>query len=297
MKSASGKILVIEDGGYLVPFLHNNYSAEENPCIGAVEQTTKGIRKDESLEAEFKKKSKELYFPVINVAKSNFKDQYESPLVGRSAVHCIQQILSDMHFSGKKALVVGFGAVGREVANSLANQLRMIVSVYDADLDKIAAAKVRGYEASQNLPALTKGATIIIGTTGKTSIAKDILENLTDGSILASASSDQIEIDIPYLNIIAKESIYKPGIGTLYKRHKELSDDTYLLLADGYPINFYFGAGIPTRSIDPVLAQLLIGAIHLASEHQRLNKGISSIMNDLITQYSLLEDFVNTYHD
>ena len=293
-KSALGKLLVIEDGGYVVPFLHTCYSRKENFCIGAVEQTTKGIRKDEDLEKAYKEKEEKLYFPVLNVAKSRFKDEYESPLVGRAVVSSIQRLLGNESFFGEKALVMGFGAVGREVANAL-KTLGMIVKVCDKKLEPVVAAKVRGFEAA--VPALAlefvRDVKLIIGTTGERSIGHDILENIRNRSILVSSSSDLIEIDIEHLGIMAPQQKYQEGLGTWFTRKQ---GDSYLLLGDGYPINFYSGSGIPNKAIDPILAQLFIGAIHLVEHHGELDHCIhNEIMDPLIKEYELLQDFLDTH--
>lgn len=291
-KSASNEFIVIEDGGYLVPFLHKNYSQDDNACIGAVEQTTKGLRKDQNIQGKLGGK---LFFPVIDVAKSKFKDAYESPLVGISVVHNIQKLLTDYNFSGKHALVIGCGAVGRQVAHTLRNW-GMSVMVYDTEKEPIASAKVRGFDVLKSLTSpRVKNADLIIGTVGKTTINQDIFEHMKNGAILISASSDQIEIDINALDEICDTNQYTEGLGTKYKR--DLGGgafDTYTLLADGYPINFYFGSGIPANAIDPVLAQLLIGAFHLAKKHKDMKPIIQEeVMNDLVVQYKLLEDFLS----
>jgi len=296
-KSASGKLLVIEDGGYVVPFLHNNYTEENNFCIGAVEQTTKGLRRDEEIEESYKKLGKKLYFPILNVAKSNFKDEYESPLVGRAVVSSIQRLLSDESFFGEKALVLGFGAVGREVANAL-RTLGMIVKVSDKKREPIVAAKVRGFEAALTPTELVRDVKLIIGTTGEQSIGHDTLENIKNGTILVSSSSDLIEIDIDHLKIMAPVQRYQEGLGTYFVRKQGLSEDTYLLMGDGFPINFYSGSGIPNRAIEPILAQLFIGAIHIAKEHGSLGKGVTSNkdkMDELIEEYKLLQDFLDIH--
>ncbi|MGA2468414.1 MAG: NAD(P)-dependent oxidoreductase [Thermodesulfobacteriota bacterium] len=293
-KSASGKLLVIEDGGYVVPFLHNNYTEENNFCIGAVEQTTKGLRRDEEIEESYKKLGKKLYFPILNVAKSKFKDEYESPLVGRAVVSSIQRLLSDESFFGEKALVIGFGAVGREVANAL-KTLGMIVKVSDKDIEPVVAAKVRGFEAAVTPLELVRDVKLIIGTTGKQSIGHDTLEKMKNGTILVSSSSDLIEIDIDHLKIMAPEQRYQEGLGTHFVRKQGFSEDTYLLMGDGFPINFYSGSGIPNRAIEPILAQLFIGAIHIAEEHGSLEKRIISKMDDLIKEYKLLQDFLDIH--
>lgn len=284
-KSVSGKILVIEDGGYIVSFLHKKFRKGQNFCIGAVEQTTKGLRKDEKI--------KKYRFPILDVAKSKFKDEYESPLVGRSIADSIRKLLNEYHLPGKTALVVGFGAVGREVAYALAN-MGMIIKIADKDLKQIVAAKVRGFEASKTAADFAQDATIIVGTTGYQSISSEILDKLKNGAILVSASSDRIEIDINHLDTFDDNPKYTPELGTWYSRKKSSNtEDKYLLLADGYPINFYSGAGIPTTSIDPVLAQLLIGAIHLVKNSKNLKPGIHKEITDKLNEkFRLIDDFL-----
>ncbi len=292
-KSQLGKVLVIEDGGYIVPFLHAHYSRKENFCIGAVEQTTKGIRKDEDIEKAYKEKNEELYFPVLNVAKSSFKDEYESPLVGDAVVSSIRRLLSDENFSGGKALVIGYGAVGREVANAL-KAVRMIVKVSDIEREPVVAAKIRGFEADVSPLELVRDVKLIIGTTGDQTIKGDVLEKIKNRAVLVSASSDLIEIDIDYLKKMAPVEDYKEGLGTWYTRKE--SGESYLLLGDGFPINFYSGSGIPNKAIDPILAQLFIGAIHLAKHGGELEHCIhNNIMNKLIKEYELLQDFLDTH--
>src|ERR1043165_696145 len=51
----SRKILIIEDGGYFTPILHDiEFANVAMRCIGVVEQTTKGIRQDERSIQTFK---------------------------------------------------------------------------------------------------------------------------------------------------------------------------------------------------------------------------------------------------
>lgn len=294
-KSPLKKIIVIEDGGYLVPFLHRNYNKGENFCIGAVEQTTKGLRKDKELEELKKKTGEKLHFPILNVAKSHFKDEYEAPLVGDAVYFSIIKLLRDEIFAGKKALVVGFGAIGRHVADALRKN-GVIVKVFDSEPERLVAAKIRGFETHDSPLELAKGTKLVIGTTGDQSIKREILENMENGTVLVSASSDQIEIDIEHLKRMCHSFQYIEGLGTKYRKKKGEGDDTYLLLADGFPINFYFASGIPNKAIDPILAQLFIGATYLALNHERLEcEIIKNKMDDLIKEYGLLRDFLDTH--
>jgi len=95
---------------------------------------------------------------------------------------------------------------------------------------------------------------------------------------------------------MAPEQRYQEGLGTHFVRKQGFSEDTYLLMGDGFPINFYSGSGIPNRAIEPILAQLFIGAIHIAEEHGSLEKRIiSDKMDELIKEYKLLQDFLDIH--
>ena len=288
--NSSGKILIIEDGGYIVPYIHKKYNIKNNFCIGAVEQTTKGLRRDKEI------KTKKLLFPILDVAKSDFKDEYESPLVGRAVVSSIQRLLPEDNWSGKTALVFGFGAIGREVAVAL-RAIGMIVSICDSKAQAVAAARVRGYRAELSPVELALDADLIVGTTGELSIKKDTLDNAQKSKvIIASTSSELVEVDIDYLQHKSADIQYVPGLGTNYIRKRKSSQITYVLLADGFPVNFYLGSGIPNEAIDPILAQMIVGAIHIAMRHKKLDRKIQSdIMDELIEKFGLIHDFLATF--
>ena len=287
-KSQRKKVIVIEDGGYIAPFLHRKYNKKTNFCIGSVEQTTRGLRKIEDVG---KKRGAGYLFPILDVAKSRFKEEYESPLVAHSIISSLQKLLPEENFSGGSALVVGFGATGREIAYALKN-IGMNVKVYDKEKRGVVAAQIRGFVAEERPEGLLKNVKLVLGTTGDTSIDKRIIDKLENGAILASASSDQVEIDIKYLGTIDRSGEYEEGLGSNFRKGKGRVKDTYLLLGDGFPINFYSGSGIPNKSIDPILAQLFIGAVHLATEHRHLKKGINRIMDELNEKYNLIEDYL-----
>jgi len=290
----SGKFIVIEDGGYVVPFMHKNYGNCNSICLGAVEQTTKGIRLDQ--------KVRNLRIPVVSVAGSRFKERFEAPLVGKAIVYNVQRLLEPLgiHLQGKKALVVGYGAVGREVAQSL-KDLNMVVNVADSNLSALSEASIRGYKVGE-AEDLIKESVLIVGTTGGTpkgrrlvpTIGAEQIRRLSDGAILVSASSDQIEIDLKELSLISRKERCK-GIGTWYMTSRDVGEDKYLVVGDGYPINFFRGQGIPNQSIDPILTQLLLGAIHLTSI-PRGSKGIKEELADqLLAKNKVIEELLNVH--
>ena len=96
-------------------------------------------------------------------------------------------------------------------------------------------------------------------------------------AILASGSSERYEIDVGAIEDLAK----RPA-GEHVKRAKDFPLTTFeckhgvsvRLLCDGEPINFGLSSGIPKPAIEPVLMQLLWGAVALSAGKFQGRKGI-----------------------
>lgn len=295
--AAGGKLIIIEDGGYLVPYLHKRVANYETFCQGAVEQTTKGIRNDKALD--------NLKIPVVDVAKSDFKDKHEAPLVGKSIVYNIMRILEPrgLHFPGKTAGVIGFGAIGKAIASELTKTLNMRVQVADAEGSLVLEAQNLSFKAFDRAEDVIKRAFLVVGTTGGTkkgnkvcpTVSKRELGFLSNGAILVSASSDRIEFDIQELEAIASRKNRIRGVGTEYFVKRSSRVDSCLLVGDGYPINFFRGSGIPNQSIDPILTQLLLGAVLIASE--KLPPGINQFPNQFLEDNGVIDDFLDVHRE
>jgi adenosylhomocysteinase len=280
-------LLVIEDGGYTVPLLHVEFPDRLGRCVGAVEQTTRGIRQD--IEHD-------LRIPVISIPDCELKRKFEGPYAGRSVVANIENLLGGPgSLSGITAGVIGYGTVGQSVANEL-RSIGTSVIVFDKDPIKMLIARANGFRCAGGLIDLASSCKLIIGATGDTSITRSMFLHLNHGCKLVSASSRRIEIDIPQLEAVAISRRKIEGFGTEYTL---LNGRTIILLADGFPINFYGDAeGIPDRMISIVLALIFRGAVKLVSAHLKgaplkpgLHLGIGTDLEAEIAEFSLELDF------
>jgi S-adenosylhomocysteine hydrolase len=124
-------------------------------------------------------------------------------------------------------------------------------------------------------------------------VSKHELGFLSNGAILVSASSDKIEFDIDELDAIATKRNRIPGVGTEYFIERASRIDSCLLVGDGYPINFFRGSGIPNQSIDPILTQLLLGSVQIASE--QLPPGVNTYTDKLLEDNNVIHDFLDVH--
>ncbi|HWX18703.1 MAG TPA: NAD(P)-dependent oxidoreductase [Candidatus Binatia bacterium] len=298
--AGSQKVLVIEDGGYFAPLLHRReFSALLRRCVGIVEQTQKGINNDRK-----RIQKRKLKVPILSVAESRFKKDYESPEIGRVAIQNISRFTPNTKLSGHHAIVFGFGSVGREVASHLTNAFNMAVSVVDTDqLAELRAQHCKAFvaEAADQFANLRYGdcATLVVGTTGRLSIDQSVLRALPDGAVIVSTSSDQVEIDLKSLARLAKGRVKEIALG----KHEFTIENArgrktrLTLLAEGYPINFYGSESLPNDTIDPVMTLLLLCAVELALGSRKSPptykpRFLTSEVNDITDKYNLVRQFL-----
>jgi S-adenosylhomocysteine hydrolase len=299
IEKEKGRLIIVEDGGYIAPILHTNFEKLVQFCEGIVEQTTKGIRKDEKIQ---KKK-----VPILNVAECDFKKEYEPQFVASTVVHNIRNMLPDKNFTGKYALVIGYGAIGSKISLELAKSLNMKVYVAEKDPKALLQASNEPLVARVFPPDDIKNyigdCMLIIGTTGTQSIGKAEVSLLKHGAILVSASSDRDEINVEELELLAggKENMEdvlstrdSQKIGTLYKLER-LDSRQILLLGDGYPINFYYSESVSNESFDPILTVLFRSILELATK-PRIHAGINlKIVNEFVLKEKIREETLRFY--
>jgi S-adenosylhomocysteine hydrolase len=293
-KSRSEKeIIIIEDGGYFAPILHEAEFGELcERCIGIVEQTTKGINEDRD-------KIKICKVPIVSVAECRFKGEYEAPEIGRITVQNIGRFVPNVKLSGRHAVVFGFGSIGEQVAAYLNRSFNMGVSVVEPIRpDRLLKALQRkdividAATEFESLPDKHRIA-LVVGTTGRKSITRALLEKLPS-CIIASTSSDRVEIDLDSLAEMAfKVTIIEEGKTEYRIKSAEGEEKVITLLAEGYPINFYAAESLPNETIDPIMTLLLLcGA---AVSENRYSPGIQDpdLVDRIVADKALISHFLH----
>ena len=302
-KKYSKKIIVVEDGGYVVPLLHKEkcFANDIKLFKGAVEQTANGIWRDRELKV---KNKIDIKIPVVNVAESRIKQKLESPLIGRAVSKNIELIYNKKfrELAGEEIGLVGYGSVGREVAKNL-KSLGAIVGVYENDtLNKI-EAKYSGFKTYSTIKDLVKNCRIIIEATGKvwtedSAGSAQVISEFQHGSYFVSASSKRMGIDYDVFPswIDPKETENIPGIGIKCKLRNE-TESEITLIAGGFPINFFLGESVPDLAIAFILAWLYKSAEIIATKYRRIKPGIidTNDKDDKLGFYQQ-QNIIATYH-
>ncbi|MBI4819849.1 MAG: hypothetical protein HY791_26485 [Deltaproteobacteria bacterium] len=198
-KEQERRFLLLDEGGKLIKALHQDFPQFAHLCV-AVEQTDRGIQVIEDLQ----KQGIELRVPVVNMARSRAKKEWESPSIGESVAWHVDLLLgeltegpNELEIKPKEACIVGYGAVGKATADALKRR-GFSVFVYDTDPAKMTAATKDGNTALPRDQALAHGH-LLVGCTGKTILTPAEFSKLPPGAVLANAASGNHELGMHQL--------------------------------------------------------------------------------------------------
>ena len=132
--------MILDDGGDLTAMAHEKYPEILDQVHGISEETTTGVVRLYELIKENK-----LKVPAINVNDSVTKSKNDNKYGTRHSLNDGIKRATDMFLAGRKALVVGYGDVGKGSAQSL-KQEGMVVRISEIDPICAMQACMDGYE-------------------------------------------------------------------------------------------------------------------------------------------------------
>lgn len=261
--------IILDDGGDLTEMVHSKYPALLNDIHGISEETTTGVhRLLEMLEKG------ELKVPAINVNDAVTKSKNDNKYGCRHSLNDAIKRGTDHLMAGKKALVVGYGDVGKGSAASL-RQEGMIVKVTEVDPICAMQACMDGFEvvspynngindgtaASINKDLLAN-TDLIVTTTGNTNVCdKHMLSAVKSGAVVCNIGHFDNEIDTAYMRENWKWEEVKPQVHQIYR--SDAQDDFIILLSEGRLVNLGNATGHPSRIMDGSFANQVLAQIYL----------------------------------
>ena len=261
--------MILDDGGDLTLKVHQEYPEMLEHIHGISEETTTGVKRLKEMLSKG-----ELKVPAINVNDSITKSKNDNKYGCRHGLDDAIKRGTDMLLSGKKALVIGYGDVGKGSADSLMQQ-KMIVDVTEVDPICAMQACFDGFSVvsaykdgnvsndGSNLDKnLLKKYDLVVTTTGNVNVLdKFMLNSLKSGCIICNIGHFDNEIDIKYLRTLDWYEV-KPGV------HKVLraKNDYLLLLGEGRLVNLALSTGHPSRVMDGSFCNQVLAQIKLFKE-------------------------------
>lgn len=260
----AGKILIVEDGGFFVTAIHREFRQLTPLVAGAVEQTTRGIRNAENWQKE--KDENKLQFPIISVATSKLKSEFEPRYISKAVIDNVKRLLPHIALNGKTATLFGCGAIGREIAKWL-RQNGVNVTIFEPYSANRLWAQQEGFNIADCPGEASQNKNFVIGASGNESINSQVIASLSHGTYLLSASSELYEIDM--------DELQRQQITTqeLENDSREVIGTDFILppnnrivhvLANGYPINFWGFESMPEEASDLILSLILLCSAEVA---------------------------------
>jgi len=261
--------MVLDDGGDLTQMLHQKYPQVLKNVHGITEETTTGVhRLQEMLDKG------ELKVPAVNVNDSVTKSKNDNKYGCRHSLNDAIKRGTDHLLAGKKALVIGYGDVGKGSAQSL-RQEGMIV--YVTEIDPICAMQacmdgfevVSPYKGGINTGddagidnALMQKVDILVTTTGNYNVCDQaMLRSLKSGTLVCNIGHFDNEIDTAYMRENWEWEEIKPQVHKIYRDKSE--NDHLLLLSEGRLVNLGNATGHPSRIMDGSFANQVLAQIYL----------------------------------
>ncbi|MFD1215861.1 MULTISPECIES: adenosylhomocysteinase [Microbulbifer] len=264
--------LILDDGGDLTELLHRKYPELLDKCHGISEETTTGVHRLQDM-----LKAGTLKVPAINVNDAVTKSKNDNKYGCRHSLNDAIKRGTDHLLAGKKALVIGYGDVGKGSAASL-RQEGMIVKVTEVDPICAMQACMDGFElvspyingvndGSESCinKALLANTDLIVTTTGNVNVCDaNMLKALKSGAVVSNIGHFDNEIDTAFMRENWEWQEVKPQVHKIVRNAD--NNDHLLLLSEGRLVNLGNATGHPSRIMDGSFANQVLAQIHLYKE-------------------------------
>ena len=264
--------MILDDGGDLTAMLHEKYPEMLERIHGITEETTTGVHRLYEMLDEGS-----LKVPAINVNDAVTKSKNDNKYGCRHSLNDAIKRGLDHLLAGKRALVLGYGDVGKGSAQSL-RQEGMIVRVTECDPICAMQACMDGYEvvspfvdgvndgtdASINTDLLGQ-TDLLCSSTGNVDVCNAaMLRALKPGAVVCNIGHFDNEIDTAYMRENWEWEEIKPQVHKVYR--DRTTNDHLLLLAEGRLVNLGNATGHPSRIMDGSFANQVLAQIHLYAQ-------------------------------
>jgi adenosylhomocysteinase len=261
--------MILDDGGDLTLMLHEKFPAMMNHMHGITEETTTGVHRLQEM-----LKNGTLKVPAINVNDSITKSKNDNKYGCRHSLNDAIKRGTDHLMAGKKALVIGYGDVGKGSAQSL-RQEGMIVRISEIDPICAMQACMDGFEVvspynngnntgkiEDTNTSLLSQTDLVVTTTGNLNVCDSaMLQALKNGAVVCNIGHFDNEIDTAYMRKNWEWEEVKPQVHKIYRN--KAAKDHLILLSEGRLVNLGNATGHPSRIMDGSFSNQVLAQIYL----------------------------------
>lgn len=262
--------LLLDDGGDLTILVHDKHPEIINNIKGLSEETTTGVHRLYEMQT-----NGTLKVPAFNVNDSVTKSKFDNLYGCRESLVDGIKRATDTMIAGKKAVVLGYGDVGKGCAQSLR---ALGADVYITEIDPICAmqAAMEGYKVV-TMDDIAGIADIFVTATGNYHvITHEHMQKMKNQSIICNIGHFDNEIDVASIKKYKWDNI-KPQVDQItFKDGKQL-----ILLAEGRLVNLGCATGHPSFVMSNSFTNQVIAQIELWQNHAKYENKVYTLPKKL----------------
>ncbi|MCM8786200.1 MAG: adenosylhomocysteinase [Candidatus Omnitrophica bacterium] len=264
---------IIDDGGDLITFVHQNQKYIRN-VIGATEETTTGVIRLKNLYNQ-----KLLKFPIIAVNNAKTKYLFDNRYgTGQSTVDGLLRA-TNILIAGKTVVVCGYGWCGKGIAQRFKGMGGKVIVV---EIDPIRAleAIMDGFSV-MSINKASKIGDIFITATGNTSvITMKEIKKMKEGVILGNSGHFNVEIR---MDEIEKNTLRKRIIRDGLTEYFLKTGKKIFILGEGRLLNLACAEGHPPEVMDMSFANQFL-SIKFLKENPYMEINVHNVPEEIDKQ-------------
>ncbi len=246
------------------------YSNIAKNVVGVSEETTTGVKRLYKFAAEGK-----LIFPAINVNDCVTKSKFDNLYGCRESLIDGIKRATDVMVSGKKAVVCGYGDVGKGCAQAFRGAG---ATVYITEIDPICAlqACMEGFQVVTMEDACRFGDIFVTATGNVDVITRQHMDQMKHNAIVCNIGHFDSEIQIANLSELKWEEI-KPQVDhIIWPNGKRI-----IVLAKGRLVNLGCATGHPSFVMSNSFSNQTLAQMKLWQDHKKLEKKVYLLPKEL----------------
>ncbi|MBM3996615.1 MAG: adenosylhomocysteinase [Planctomycetes bacterium] len=239
------------------------YSRTAKSIVGVSEETTTGVKRLIKMAAEGK-----LLFPAINVNDCVTKSKFDNLYGCRESLIDGIKRATDVMISGKKAVVCGYGDVGKGCAQAFRGAG---ATVFITEIDPICAlqACMEGFQVVTMDEACKWGDIFVTATGNVDVITRQHMDQMKHNAIVCNIGHFDSEIQIADLSDLKWEAIQEkiPVDHVIWPNGKRL-----IVLAKGRLVNLGCATGHPSFVMSNSFSNQTLAQMKLWKDHKSMSK-------------------------
>ena len=272
--------ITMDDGADLVSTIHKEPGRYGQAVIGGTEETTTGVIRLKSLDAQGK-----LRYPVIAVNDADTKHLFDNRYgTGQSTIDGILRATNRL-LAGSVFVVSGYGWGGKGLAQR-AKGMGSRVIVTEVDAIRGLEAVMDGFEVMSLKDAARRGEIFVTVTGCSQVLTAEHFSRMKDGAIIANAGHFDVEIDLKALERLSKRrQVLREGIHQyVLKNGRRIN-----VLGEGRLVNLACAEGHPPGVMDMSFANQALASEYIVQKGRQLAPHVYPVPKAIDAQIAQLK--------